>query len=445
MDYEEDSRDNELISDKLTVEGLGYFERLVTEEEFALLGFPSGEYPLYLDRFYTKALHLAYAAGLGKESWFVERGLCHGKDAELRDLERFEQAMRAHPNCELTSANSRNLLESSFMEVGAGGCAGLIVVKNIGPSFSVREFLAAARELPLYRGHSVTQHSYKEGLRRTIYLETEEGREDEYKQMLQPELPRTSILIVQKVDAKDPRGIRETTSQFGTEKAKRAALADAKEIFEKMCNVFGSAEARERVRAIEEAAQNRGAGAPPDMYVLALRRIFSFCYYCGCKYDNVYEMLFKCGAYHVRGDMAGIFNNRRFRASIAFYKRKREVSRLEGIYEAGELAKMYVQEGDERFRCTECGKAFMAMEFIEKHLRNKHPEKVAEISGSREWFDAVLRELDYHLAELIERTEDPLPKYLHRKIQLKLRDSEKRGLVSYAGLKKTYPGLAVIP
>lgn len=399
--------------------------KLLTEEQFVALGFDPADYKRYLREFYlNKILGEQYAKELG-EQWFKERGLCADREEMERNLA--ELALEAPSvRCPLDSKSKEALIESGLV-CGTEPIV-LVSLKNISALVSLEKMIEQVKSLPFYRGHRVMQDSYAEGLRRTLFLVTSEHEKDEYKEALM-RLPNGEDLIpiVQKIDPRDPRRVRETSFRLNSEAEIQKALSRCRKILAEMSSVFG----------VDASAVS---GDCADTYILALRKVFNFCYYCCKKYDSVYEMLLKCGTYHVRGSSLEIFNYRKFLLDVAFYSRERgEIFDKE--WERKELTLLYRKEAEERVRCLECGKLFMNEAFAEKHLRNKHSEALERIRAKFERISKVLGLPSYHAFCLLERKEDYLPKHIARRIFVSARPAEKP-LVSYADLPRPYPVLA---
>ena len=128
-----------------------------------------------------------------------------------------------------------------------------------------------------------------------------------------------------------------------------------------------------------------------DLQLLYLRRVHAFCYYCVDEYEDERMLSAKCGPAHVRArfDASAVrspeFDKRisaRLNNPLAAAKYSSETDA--GLHEALEAfeAENSSEEG-QAVRCKVCKKLFRGAEFIRKHLRIKHADKVEEVVNKR--------------------------------------------------------------
>uniref|UniRef100_S4RZD4 Serrate RNA effector molecule homolog (Arabidopsis) n=1 Tax=Petromyzon marinus TaxID=7757 RepID=S4RZD4_PETMA len=149
-----------------------------------------------------------------------------------------------------------------------------------------------------------------------------------------------------------------------------------------------------------------------DRLVLYLRIVHSVDYYNACEYQNEDEMPNRCGMIHVRGPLP---TNRATHNEVTEYERQQE-ERLAPLLNARdtptpeEAIKMgkkdpeqevekYVQGntqevGKDKWVCPFSGKKFKEiMEFLRKHIFNKHADKLGEVQREVGFFNNYLMDL----------------------------------------------------
>lgn len=124
-----------------------------------------------------------------------------------------------------------------------------------------------------------------------------------------------------------------------------------------------------------------------DFYILLLRCVFNYCYYCVRQFGSSIEMAACCGDYHIR---TGLNTNR------SIFDRKNKVitedvdfEHLKTVYGTGEL--YLEQRATGEFLCGICHKEFESKEYFVHHFQNKHSEKMDVGSWNRfidnlDWF-----------------------------------------------------------
>ncbi|RUP43194.1 hypothetical protein BC936DRAFT_137496 [Jimgerdemannia flammicorona] len=168
--------------------------------------------------------------------------------------------------------------------------------------------------------------------------------------------------------------------------------------------------ARERRRELEDDVWETKKQL--DLFIQYLRRVHLFCYYCGSESDSIEELQRKCVDHHWRKRVAVGMTVEKGSAgksekSVAQWAKnldqkiemkirkptEKEIERMGGKTIESEIENFmrdFVhKEHDARYKCkiAECKKAFKGYEFVEKHIRHKHPEKFEKLEEDVLYFN----------------------------------------------------------
>lgn len=137
-----------------------------------------------------------------------------------------------------------------------------------------------------------------------------------------------------------------------------------------------------------------------DLMIEYLRRVHFYCYYCGHTAENAEDFGRRCAKQHLRrilpagrtpqpsGNWTRNLDNRN---DVIIHPLEGERLDREGgkslDRETDRELDKHVNRLDEgRFRCMICNKLFKGDEFVRKHIRNKHPDKIP---------DTLVREISF--------------------------------------------------
>lgn len=149
-----------------------------------------------------------------------------------------------------------------------------------------------------------------------------------------------------------------------------------------------------------------------DLLILYLRRVHSYCFYCGEEYDDERTLAAKCGPQHIRNaskinktlidlpnwDHSRVFEEKYLRAATE--RIERGVKELLPPTEDRLLKEMkqeYVEKKTEIlaqgsiYQCGNCEKKFKTAEFVHKHFFNKH-EDVLDQRFNKRRFEMMIKE-----------------------------------------------------
>ncbi|KAL3901404.1 MAG: hypothetical protein SGCHY_000626 [Lobulomycetales sp.] len=142
-----------------------------------------------------------------------------------------------------------------------------------------------------------------------------------------------------------------------------------------------------------------------DLYILYLRRVHFFDYYYGMGMDSLEALNRRCGM-HFRDTVQTSSKND---SPSRFFERLdnkiqsllgseqitgSEVERLGGKDVEKEvdefISKHIFMVAEAKFRCEICTKLFKGPDFVSKHIRKKHPEKIVTLTDQLEMFNAFV-------------------------------------------------------
>jgi len=129
-----------------------------------------------------------------------------------------------------------------------------------------------------------------------------------------------------------------------------------------------------------------------DLQLLYLRRVHAYCFYCVEEYDDERMLSAKCGPAHIRMRLdpeavrEANFDERleirlQTKPQVKLYDQSQdtELQRMLADFEG----KQIVEEVDDKVRCNICRKLFRGVEFVRKHIHNKHQDAVEEVVKKR--------------------------------------------------------------
>jgi len=148
-----------------------------------------------------------------------------------------------------------------------------------------------------------------------------------------------------------------------------------------------------------------------DRLVLYLRLVHSLDYYQGALYTNEDEMPNRCGIFHVRevvredqhvGETELNYHIEAFKEKVkqieeGMHKLDEEEAGKLGIKNEEDAVERFIQAnteelGNEKYLCPLSGKKFKGVDFVKKHIFNKHAEKVDAVKKDVQYFNNYIRD-----------------------------------------------------
>ncbi|OAG29297.1 hypothetical protein NEDG_01370 [Nematocida displodere] len=418
--------------------------RLLTEEEFQAVSGRKYNYPQYVRSFYDLRVKDLLVKGYEKQPWFSERAV--GSLWAFSDtFMRFRDFVASRPcSLRLESTNVESLLQTELFDRYKTGMdpegVFVVVIRNLEMGASINELVEEIKSKVPLKEWGLGQGGHREGFKKTLYLRLNEISYEEFKEKTASVLPATAVTMMQQMPRNVPSAVRVSGAQFGDACVMKETEKTCKQIIKAMSELLGVPEVAETLKSL--AAHLEG-NEVTDLYVLALRKVFNFCYYCGVKYCSPYEMLSRCGIFHVRSiDTFDMSNPDSHTDSLSFYGLDRAEYFKDMLGPTADIfmfstGRVAGPTGESEYVCKYCMKRFESEEYFEKHLSRKHVEYDAYIRLHKA-FISVITSLNYQIIEFIEQTGQNLPFELHRYISKKKCEVSEENHVSYRALEKKY-------
>jgi len=163
-----------------------------------------------------------------------------------------------------------------------------------------------------------------------------------------------------------------------------------------------------------------------DRLIIYLRLVHSIDFYNAAHYQAEHEMPNRCGIFHVRADCSQFSTNE---SDLSQYKEdfSKKIKKLSkswdtvpdedtpnlGLKDETEAVEIFVQAnteelGNDKYLCPLSGKKFKGVEFVRKHIFNKHAERVDEVKKDVQFFNHYIK--DPRRPSLPEKPKQPAGK-----------------------------------
>ncbi|KAI5172513.1 hypothetical protein NEFER03_1588 [Nematocida sp. LUAm3] len=417
--------------------------RLLLKEEFEKTFSSSFSYSKYFESYYKIHLKELLVKKYNKSPWISEMDLVREEEISDCFMEFRDFISSFHGSMALDSSNLDNLLKKDLFEIDAKNDNGfsLIVIKNIGTEESIRKAVQKIEKLSSVKKWYVSQHGIKDQFLRSIFVQIETETVPSVKEALAPFFSSSSLFSLGALPKNDLSCVREVGKQFCDKHVMRSSETQCKKILRSISALYRMPEISETLETLESRVSSEEVG---DLYILALRKIFNYCFYCKEKFSNSYELLTCCGALHVRNSQKiDMMIPKAVIRSSGFYALNRMSLFQEMKQEIDPTTFCNEPEKTDEYMCRYCGKKFTSLEFFEKHLnRRLHPEYEAYTKLHAEFF-SVIFSLKYPVIEIIEQKGSSIPLDAYQRKEVIEKKPET--LISYSGLLKKYPVLKTGP
>ncbi|KAH9386594.1 uncharacterized protein NEMAJ01_1490 [Nematocida major] len=410
--------------------------RLLTKEELELITtkMPYGE---YFRRYYEVALKEKIAKGLFDCIWYSERSMWLLKSHTDRFMEFRDFMANTQQSIRLDASNKEVLLQGELFEKYRAeevDASAVVVLKCLRETTSVKELMQGIESAVHVDEWEMAQSEDRNEYRRTVYMRASVGA-DELKEKMGPDA-LANVIVTQRFLPTSISGkpVRETGRQFSDKYVMGETARQCKSILGRMSELFGVPDVSTTVASLEARVSPHEVG---DLYVLALRKIFNFCYYCGLKYDCPYEMVLKCGLFHLRSTSVLDDSNP---IEHAHRMKPFEIDRmgyLGGIPRSIDIRKFCSSKTREEIECRYCEKKFESMEFFEKHLERKNHHAYEAYVKQHAMLIECVSTLCYQLINNIEKRHKRIPNDVADLMFCKEEVPVKE--VDYSNLDKKYP------
>lgn len=188
--------------------------------------------------------------------------------------------------------------------------------------------------------------------------------------------------------AERPRKPRITTPITATDERLNVDLKQARQLAQKLDEERGITQNPLLGKEFEE--KNLTVAQRLDFFLVYLRQVHFYCYYCAEEFDDIDDLLRNCGAAHVRSNKHGTFSGtsieKEWVTNLDNKIGKRisdpsEVTRPIGHDLVEKTLEEFLDKNvrlieEDKFACALCNKLFKGPQFVKKHLGLKHPEDI---------------------------------------------------------------------
>ncbi|KAI5191988.1 hypothetical protein NEMIN01_1772 [Nematocida minor] len=385
--------------------------RLLKKEELELIT-DKVSYGEYFSRYYEVWIKEMVLDGLLDKMWYAERDLWVLQGYPDSFMEFRDFIANKQGSIRQESKNAQALLQTELfdrLKSDATDATPIVIIKNIKETVSIREILSELSAKLEIAEHAVSQSGIADGYKRTLFIRTDMDVSNCKNIVSEVPLLTESIVSVQYLPtASSSRSTAQIGKQFSDKYSMQHTETQCKNILQKMSELLGVPEVYKTVSSLEMRIPKEETA---DLYMLALRKIFSFCYYCGVKYDNAYEMAFKCGLYHLRSEtVLDDSNPETHRKKMEECFETDRVSFLQAIPKEIDIRTFCTEVSDKKeIECKYCNKKFESVEFFQKHLeRKKHRSYETSIKLHSDCLQCI-NSLNYQLVNAVEKRAQKIP------------------------------------
>lgn len=415
--------------------------RLLAKDEFDII---TGKisYNEYFARYYEIWVKEMLIDGLLDKQWYKERNLWTLVGYPDTFMEFRDFIANKPGDIRLLCENTQSLISTELFDRIKSDSPEkdpVVIIKNIKESTSIDAIVEEISQDVGLVEYAVSQGDMYENYTKTMYIITEIEEKDAIEVLSKKSILKDSMVFIQYLPcATSSKFIRKAGKQFNDKYVLAAAEKQSRAILERMSELLKVPEVYTTIASLETRVRPEEIA---DLYILALRKVFNFCYYCGIKYDNVYEMVFKCGVYHVRNMHALDESNtdehmKKMQDSFMLDR----VNFLKAVPRSIDI-RTFCAETKEKdgIECKYCDKKFEHLEFFKKHLERKNHREYEKSVNLHNEFLKCIESLNYQLINGVEKRNHIVPSELYKYIINSKFNRESE--VNYSDLDKKYPVL----
>ncbi|KAI5180616.1 hypothetical protein NEOKW01_0900 [Nematocida sp. AWRm80] len=417
--------------------------RLLSEEEFSLCFKEEYSYTEYINKYYDIYVKHFLIKECDKQAWYTERALCEPKGFSDRFIQFRDFIANKKEILTLSTRGVNAILESDLFDecksLTKETPVNILVVNSLNEDTLLTPIIREIEEQLSAKEVFVSQQGSMNRFKRTVYIRVDEMKIEEATEKISQILPKGASVTVTALPTADHSCVRQVGMQFCDPHTLATTEECAKKILRAMANQCKVPEAIETLESLEPRMHKEEV---PDLYILALRMLFCFCYYCGTKYNNPYEMVLSCGILHIRTPtILDASNPETHQNSLWFYSLDRVSYLAQGQKEIDITIFSKKQESTnlDEYVCKYCSKRFASLAYFENHLnRQKHIE-YEKYSKLHHNLQEVINTLTYPTIELIEQRYQPLSNDIYYLINKNIQEqTPQKNEIVYDALEKMY-------
>ncbi|TBU09222.1 hypothetical protein CWI36_0049p0020 [Hamiltosporidium magnivora] len=405
---------------------------IITEKELKHL-LPEVDYSTYLKSFYSKKIHKFYNS-FHEHEWFKERYIYDDYNIEktkefLQNYVEFTEKIvkicwdntNEEIKINVPILNEEYFVDPELINVPKYN----IIMKNISSLVPISLIQNLALKCPNSTKFSVLQSDDRESYKRSciISLQNENNIDDSVRSMRNKSSPSCEFYC-------DKFILNENNMSFANVSFSQKDILFAKKIIKSLSDRYSVPDVLETIESdlqsffVKYIEKNLGENEKMkkdaifkfdkseilDFYILLLRYVFHYCFYCCRMFGSHMEMARCCGKYHIRSHAK---NRDFFTRKLKIYTMDKDFSFMKDIKEEDGMIKHIIKIDEEQYKCNSCIKVFAQAHNVANHIKRKHPELIESIKKDMEIFSAFINKLDPFVLSIIEGINDThLPSYL---------------------------------
>ncbi|KRH94371.1 C2H2 Zn-finger protein [Pseudoloma neurophilia] len=340
--------------------------KILTPIEFKLT-FPNENYEEYTKLYYEEKLHRFFDR-YSSEKWFNEKS-DSGMSSKQKILDNYEEF--EHLNREILPVLNINQVINTRLKNNDGH---YLIFKNLPPNYGIRDIIELLSRFEEIKDFSIAKTSFNQSYDRRVFLTLEQNTD------------KTDIIEKLRLQTLDRIEIEyfEITHKIITKSSwidqKPSDLENLRRILEILNKQYRT--------DIKFESDNI------DHFIIFLRYVFNYCYYCTKLYDSDIEMFYDCGDYHLRDN----------KVQTTIFDRKQRVLTMEKDFSFAqnqtlekELEYHVTRESANIFSCTQCHRNFENTKNVVEHIKIQHEAFARQIGRCLESFKKFVTQIDINL------------------------------------------------
>lgn len=347
---------------------------LLTQLEFELT-FPDEDYSEYIQIYYKRWVYRYFDKNLN-EKWFIEKfqASSHRKQHVLDNYEEFNHFYELH--IPILSVDQEikfrlNKIEGKY-----------IVIENLLSNYGASEVEDLFSKFNEIKSHTITQTCYKSPSNRRVFASVCTENMDK---------------LLHDLHEKTKDTMKFHTFTINKEiKLKTIWLKQRETDLSNLKNILSMLNKQYRTNLTFESKSI-------DHFIIFLRMVFNYCYYCTKIYESEIEMYFDCGDFHIREN----------KMQSTIFDRKQKVlttpknfSHLIEQTLDHELEYHVIKKSESIFSCSGCQKTFNSTDVTIQHIKNDHPYFIEKLQDEHDLFKKFVKNVDINFIMYLDGIDD---------------------------------------
>lgn len=344
----------------------------LTPEEFCLT-FPNEDYSEYTKQYYKLKIPRFFEK-YSTSKWFIEK---FGKNTEKKYLiqENFKdfKNLKDFPVLSIDSE-----IKNRFKDLKGD----YLILNKISPEYGWEDFSYFFSKIEGIREFDITKTSYASNYDRKVIAKLSDNfNKEEIQNEMNKILPNQNKVFITISD----EIIKNTISLDVIDQD----LINCRKLLKILNSQFGT--------EILFDTSNL------DEFIIFLRFVFNYCYYCSKLYDTEIEMLYDCGDYHVRDkNVKREIFDRKYKINLM----KRDLSFLFNQNIEKELEKFIIITDMKEYKCDLCSQNFKDDQIAKKHIFDEHAAFCKDLEIKHENLQNFIKKIDFNIFSFFDGTDN---------------------------------------